>query len=131
MKLEIRGPQNFMTLAFTTPLARLSAFCCCVVIAMTTRAHCKKLEVDLTQQMSSQLQSGFIQVMTNLIPFTSPCFRVTSLVQSRIPAKHTNEIHCRFVPKGGGTLTIIMYYWMNSQNIHVLWVNLWVEFLYF
>ena len=22
-----------------------------------------------------------------------------------------------------------MYYWMNSENIHVLWVNLWVVFI--
>ena len=30
-----------------------------------------------------------------------------------------------FVPKRGGTLAIFMYYyWMNSENIHVLWVNL-------
>ena len=25
-----------------------------------------------------------------------------------------------FVPKVGGTVTMPMYYWMNSENIHVL-----------
>ena len=27
------------------------------------------------------------------------------------------------MPKRGGTLAIFMYYWMNSENIHVLWVT--------
>ena len=34
-----------------------------------------------------------------------------------------------FVPKGGGTLAVFMYYWMNSGNIHVVWVNLWAAFM--
>ena len=30
-----------------------------------------------------------------------------------------NEIHFVYMPKGGGTLDIFMYYWMNFGNIHV------------
>ena len=31
-----------------------------------------------------------------------------------------HEVAC-LCQKGGGTLAIFMYYWMNSGNIHVLW----------
>ena len=49
----------------------------------------KKLEVDLTQEMSSQLQSGFVfQVVL-------AWFRVTSLVQWKFLAN--NELGCNFV----------------------------------
>ena len=44
-----------------------------------------------------------------------------------------NEIH--FVigclcQKGGETLAIFMYHWMNSGHIHEVWVNLWTGFMY-
>ena len=42
--------------------------------------HCKKLEVDLTPKMSSQLQCGFIQVQV-VVHLLLQGFRVTPLVQ--------------------------------------------------
>ena len=55
--------------------------------------HCKKLEVDLTQKRSSQLQSGFIQIQA-VAQLLSPGFRVISLVQWRfLVNRFANEIH--------------------------------------
>ena len=36
-----------------------------------------------------------------------------------------------FVSRKDGTLAIFMHYWMQSENIHALWVNLWAIFMYF
>ena len=55
----------------------------------------KKLEVDLTQEMSSQLQSGFTQVQA-VAHLLLPWFRVTPLVLSRFQQNMNlvaNEIH--------------------------------------
>ena len=45
----------------------------------TTYIHCNKLEVDLTLKMSSQLQSGFIQVQA-VVQLLLQGFSVTTLV---------------------------------------------------
>ena len=44
----------------------------------------QKMEVDLTPKMSSQLQSGFIQVVGDPPLLAIIWFSVTTLVQSRI-----------------------------------------------
>ena len=75
--------------------------------------HCKKLEVDLTQEMSSQLQSGI-----QLVP--GGCLPPSVMVQGYIPCLVSNELGCKwifckciFLPKGGGTQAIFTCYWMN------------------
>ena len=81
-------------------------------------AHCKKLEVDLTQENSCTVDSfwsrQWITYFCNglgLYPLQN-----MNLVTTKIP----------FLPKGGGTLiSVFMYYRMNS---HAWWVNLWAEF---
>ena len=70
--------------------------------------------VDLTQEMSSQLQSGFIhiQVVAHLL------LLVLYLVWPRFQQKVANEIHfviACLCQKGGGTLAIFMYFWINSR----------------
>ena len=54
--------------------------------------HCKKLEVDLTQKRSPQLQSGFIQIQA-VAQLLLPGFRVTPPVQWRFLAN--NELVCK------------------------------------
>ena len=56
------------------------------------KVHCKKLEVDLTQKRSSQLQSGFIQIQA-VAHLLLPGFRVTPLVQRRFLVN--NELVCK------------------------------------
>ena len=92
--------------------------------------HCKKLEVDLTPKMSSQLQCGFIQVQV-VVHLLLQGFRVTPLVQWRFLAN--NELGCKwysfcdctFVPKEGGTVAIFMYYWMDSEKY---FMHCWLTF---
>ena len=83
--------------------------------------NCKTLELDSTQKMSSQLQSGFIQVQAVAHLFL-PWFKVISLVQWRFIAnnelgwKWNSFCDCMFVPKGGvlldGLWKIFMHYWL-------------------
>ena len=60
----------------------------CTLVSYTV----KKLEVDLTQKRSSQLQSGFIQIQA-VAHLLLPGFRVTPLVQWRFLAN--NELVCK------------------------------------
>ena len=83
-------------------------------------SHCKKLEVDLTQENVIS-----VALWVHLGPGSGPppvaMVKGYTLSQSRILAKHElgnsfcNWIFCQ---KGGGTLPIFIYYWMNSENIH-------------
>ena len=84
--------------------------------------HCKKLEVDLTQEDVIQLHSGFIMVQT-VAHLLLPWLRVIPLSQSSIVAKYelgNSFCNCVFCHKGGGTLPLFIYYWMDSENIHAL-----------
>ena len=74
--------------------------------------------VDLTLKRSSQLQSEFIQVQV-VVHLLLQGFSFTPLAQERFLANNEYEIHfcdCIFVPKEGVTVTIFMYYWMDSEN---------------
>ena len=77
------------------------------------KEHCKKLEVDLTPKMLSQLQCGSIQVQV-VVHLLLQGFRVTPLPVKLSSKWIANDIHfviaCLHVSKEGGTVAIFMYH---------------------
>ena len=84
----------------------------------------KKLQVDLTLERSSHLESGFIQVLVVVHVFLQG-FSVTPLVQG---CKRNLWLHC--CPKRGCTVATFMYYWMDCGRYSLL-TNLWGVFMFF
>ena len=90
-----------------------------LIVFCSAMYHCKNWRLhELTLKMSSQLQSGFNQVWV-MVHLLMPWFSVIPVVQWRFLA--TNELGCiifwlHFVPKGGVTFTVFMYYWMDSEK---------------
>ena len=91
------------------------------------KEHCKKLEVDLTPKMLSQLQCGSIQVQV-VVHLLLQGFRVTPLPVKLSSKRIANDIHfviacLHACVKRGWNCRYIHVSW-TLKNIHALLANL-------